>query len=239
MIIYPAIDIINGRCVRLSQGDFNAQKVYAEDPAAMAKTFQQVGLKNLHVVDLDGAKQGRVQQWETVSAIVTQTELAIDFGGGIKTQAEVEKLFALGVKQVNLGSIAYKEPALVKSWMEMFGAGKIILSADVHSENLAVSGWQSQTGMSVFDFIESYVAAGLQYVTCTDISKDGMLAGPGIELYEKILSRFSTIKLIASGGIRSWHDVEILDAMGCYGCIIGKAIYEGTLDLNQIPKHYL
>lgn len=239
MIIYPAIDIMNGHCVRLSQGDFSTQKVYAEDPVKMALTFQQAGLKNLHVVDLDGAKQGSVKHWQVVESIVAQTNLAVDFGGGIKTEAELEKLFALGVQQVNLGSIAFKEPEQVKSWLKHFGSEKIILSADAHGHKLAVSGWQSQTSISIFDFIESFMSAGLQYVTCTDISKDGMLAGPGIALYGEIVKRFPTVKLIASGGIRSWADVSGLDVMGCYGCIIGKAIYEGTLDLTQMPKQYL
>jgi phosphoribosylformimino-5-aminoimidazole carboxamide ribotide isomerase len=239
MIIYPAIDIMNGKCVRLKQGDFSTQKIYAENPVKIALSFQQVGLKNLHLVDLDGAKQGSVKHWDVVKTITNQTQLQVDFGGGIKTENEIERLINSGVKQVNLGSIAYREPVTVKSWIKKFGSDKIILSADATDGILAVAGWQSQTGVSVFDFIQEFVDAGLEFVTVTDISKDGMMAGPGIDLYKKILSKIQNIKLIASGGVRSWADVEELDKVGCYGCIIGKAIYEGSISLNEIPKQHL
>jgi phosphoribosylformimino-5-aminoimidazole carboxamide ribotide isomerase len=239
MIIYPAIDIMNGKCVRLKQGDFSTQKVYAENPVEMALSFQQTGLKNLHLVDLDGAKQGSVKHWDVVKNITSQTKLQVDFGGGIKTENEIEQLIASGIKQVNLGSIAYREPVKVKSWITKFGSDKIILSADASNEMLAVAGWQNQTGLSVFDFIQEFVDAGLEFVTVTDISKDGMMAGPGIELYKKILSRIQGVKLIASGGVRSWVDVEELNTIGCYGCIVGKAIYEGSLSLTEIPEQYL
>jgi phosphoribosylformimino-5-aminoimidazole carboxamide ribotide isomerase len=239
MILYPAIDIINGQCVRLRQGDFNTQKVYAENPVDMALTFQQAGLKNLHLVDLDGARQGNVKHWNVVERLTSQTKLKIDFGGGIKTEVDILRLFDAGISQVNLGSIAHREPALVKSWIQKFGGDKIILSADASNEKLAVAGWQSQTQISVFDFIQSYVDVGLQFVTVTDIKKDGMMAGPGIPLYQKLLTKIPNIKLIASGGVRSWVDVHELDSLGCYGCIIGKAIYEGAVDLNHIPTIYL
>lgn len=239
MIIYPAIDIMNGQCVRLSQGDFNTKKVYSENPVDMALLFQQAGFKNLHLVDLDGAKQGRVKNWNVVQNIAQKTNLKIDFGGGIKTETEVAQLLDLGVSQVNLGSIAYREPEKIAEWIQKFGGSKIILSADAHNEKLAVAGWQSQTDALVIDFIQKYVDLGIQYVTVTDISKDGMMNGPGVELYKKILGSIPTIKLIASGGVRSWADVGDLTQLGCYGCIIGKAIYEGNIKLNEIPPSYL
>jgi phosphoribosylformimino-5-aminoimidazole carboxamide ribotide isomerase len=239
MIIYPAIDIMNGKCVRLKQGDFSTQKVYAENPVEMALSFQQAGLKNLHLVDLDGAKQGSVKHWDVTKTITSQTQLQVDFGGGIKTENEIERLIDSGIKQVNLGSIAYREPDTVKSWIKKFGSDRIILSADASKEMLATAGWQNQTGLSVFHFIQDFVDAGLEFVTVTDISKDGMMAGAGIDLYKKILSKIQNIKLIASGGVRSWADVEELENIGCYGCIIGKAIYEGSISLTEIPEQYL
>ena len=239
MIIYPAIDIMDGKGVRLKQGDFSTQKVYAENPVEMAIAFQQAGLKNLHLVDLDGAKQGSVRNWEIVKNITRQTKLKVDFGGGIKTEHDIARLFDLGVNQINLGSIAFREPEIVKSWIKKFGSDKIILSADAQAEMLAVAGWQRQTQMTVFNFIQDYIDAGLNYVTVTDISKDGMLNGPGIDLYKKIISNTNDINLIASGGIRSWQDVKELQQIGCYGAIIGKAIYEGTINLTEIPKQYL
>lgn len=239
MIIYPAIDIMNGKCVRLKQGDFSTQKVYAENPIEMALTFQQAGLRNLHLVDLDGAKQGSVKHWDIIERMTSQTKLSVDFGGGIKTEEEISRLFDIGVKQVNLGSIAYKEPAKVKGWIKKFGGDKIILSADASEEKLAVSGWQHETLISVFDFIKEFTEAGLEFVTVTDISKDGMMSGPGIELYKKIISHNLPIKLIASGGIRSWADVDELKKIGCHGSIIGKAIYEGSVSLKQIPEKFL
>jgi phosphoribosylformimino-5-aminoimidazole carboxamide ribotide isomerase len=238
MIIFPAIDIMNGKCVRLTQGDFATQKIYSENPADMALSFEHAGLKHLHLVDLDGAKKGSVQNWDVIKSITSQTKLKIDFGGGIKTESEIEKLLAFGVSQVNLGSIAYREPEQVKEWIKKFGGEKIILSADAQNEKLAVAGWQSETQLSVFDFIQDYSDAGIEYVTCTDISKDGMLAGPGLDLYKLIIQKNPTLKLIASGGVRSWNDVDELDLIGCYGAIIGKAIYEGKLLLNEIPVEY-
>lgn len=239
MIIYPAIDIINGQCVRLSQGDFNTQKVYSKNPVDIALSFQRAGLKNLHLVDLDGAKQGSVKNWDVVEHIVQETKLKVDFGGGIKTEAEIVRLLDIGVSQVNLGSIAHREPKKVEAWIQNFGGDKIILSADANNEKLAVAGWQSQTEVLVVDFIQRYVDLGIQYVTVTDISKDGMMQGPGIELYKKILKMIPQIKLIASGGVSSWTDVDELAQLGCYGCIIGKAIYEGNIKLTEIPQSHI
>jgi phosphoribosylformimino-5-aminoimidazole carboxamide ribotide isomerase len=236
MIIIPAIDIINGKCVRLSQGDFAQQKIYSENPLEMALSFQEAGLKHLHLVDLDGAKEGKVKNWDIVESITGKTKLNVDFGGGIKTEDEISRLIEMGVQQVNLGSIAFKEPEKVKGWIEKFGSERIILSADSNSEKLAVAGWQSQTQISVTDFIQDFVQAGLQYATCTDIAKDGMLAGPNIQLYKKILSQIPSLKLIASGGVSSLHDLELLKFAGCYGSIVGKAIYEGSVSLKDLSK---
>jgi phosphoribosylformimino-5-aminoimidazole carboxamide ribotide isomerase len=236
MIIIPAIDIIDGKCVRLSQGDFTQQKVYSENPLEMALSFQDAGLKYLHLVDLDGAKEGNVKNWEVVKSITEKTTLNVDFGGGIKTEGEISKLIEMGVQQVNLGSIAFKEPAKMKGWIEKFGRERIILSADSNREKLAVAGWQSQTGVSVIEFIQDFVQAGLQYATCTDIAKDGMLAGPNVELYKKILNEIPSLKLIASGGVSSLLDLEKLKSSGCYGSIVGKAIYEGSISLKDLSE---
>jgi phosphoribosylformimino-5-aminoimidazole carboxamide ribotide isomerase len=238
MIIFPAIDIMNGKCVRLTQGDFATQKIYSENPVEVALGFQQAGLKHLHLVDLDGAKKGSVQNWDVIKSVTVQTKLKVDFGGGIKTESEIEKLLSIGVNQVNLGSIAYREPNMVNTWIKSFGGDRIILSADAQNEKLTVAGWQSETQLSVFDFIRNYVDAGIKYVTCTDISKDGMLEGPGLGLYRSIIEKNSSIKLIASGGIRSWGDVNELNSIGCFGAIIGKAIYEEKLLLNEMPVAY-
>jgi phosphoribosylformimino-5-aminoimidazole carboxamide ribotide isomerase len=238
MIVFPAIDIMNGKCVRLTQGDFATQKIYSENPVEVALGFQQAGLTHLHLVDLDGAKKGSVQNWAVIQSITSQTRLKVDFGGGIKTESELEKLLKLGVHQVNLGSIAFREPGQVKAWIKKFGGDKIILSADAQNENVAVAGWQSETQLSVFDFIQDYMDAGIEFVTCTDISKDGMLQGPGLDLYKRIIQKNPTLKLIASGGVRSWSDMNELNSIGCYGAIIGKAIYEGKLLLNQMPSEY-
>jgi phosphoribosylformimino-5-aminoimidazole carboxamide ribotide isomerase len=238
MIIFPAIDIMNGKCVRLTQGDFGTQKIYSENPVDMALGFEQAGLKHLHLVDLDGAKKGSVQNWDVIQSITSQTKLKVDFGGGIKTESEIEKLLELGVSQVNLGSIAFREPEHVKAWIKKMGGDKIILSADAQNEKVAVSGWLNETQLSVFDFIQDYVDAGIEYVTCTDISKDGMLQGPGLDLYKRIIQKNPNLNLIASGGVRSWDDIRELDSIQCYGAIIGKAIYEGKLLLNEIPLQY-
>ena len=234
MIIIPAIDIMNGKCVRLSQGNFNQQKTYSENPLDVALSFKDAGLKHLHVVDLDGAKAGQVKHWEIVEAIATKTNLKVDFGGGIKTEADVNQLFDIGVQQVNLGSIAFKEPEMVKEWLNWFGNERIILSADSNHERLAVAGWQDQTKVSVIDFIMDFVQSGLQFATCTDIAKDGMMAGPNVELYNKILSAIPSLKLMASGGVNTLADLEALKSVGCYGCIIGKAIYEDSITLKEL-----
>jgi phosphoribosylformimino-5-aminoimidazole carboxamide ribotide isomerase len=236
MIIIPAIDIVNGKCVRLSQGDFAQQKIYSESPLEVAQSFEQAGLRHLHVVDLDGAKTGKVKHWDILESICTKTNLKVDFGGGIKTEEEITKLLAIGVQQVNLGSIAYREPLKVKNWIQKFGAAQIILSADSNNEKLAVTGWQDQTKVLLIDFIQDFVKAGLQYATCTDIAKDGMMAGANVELYKKILAQIPSLKLIASGGVNSLQDLELLKSSGCYGSIVGKAIYEGAISVKSLSE---
>ncbi|MBX2945610.1 MAG: 1-(5-phosphoribosyl)-5-[(5-phosphoribosylamino)methylideneamino]imidazole-4-carboxamide isomerase [Cyclobacteriaceae bacterium] len=234
MKIIPAIDIIDGKCVRLSQGDYDQKKIYHKRPVDMAKAFEDAGLKNLHMVDLDGAKQGKVINWKTIDDICSATTLQVDFGGGIKTKAEIRQLFEAGVNQVNLGSIAVKEPEKVSIWIDEFGAAKIILSADVRNEMIAVQGWTETSALSIWDFVSNYQRLGIQYVTCTDISTDGMLAGPNITLYKKLLSEFPTLKLIASGGVSSLADLKALKSIGVFGTIVGKAIYEGKISLQEL-----
>lgn len=234
MIIIPAIDILNGKCVRLRQGDFDSQKVYAEKPLDMAKTFEKAGIEYLHLVDLDGARSGKVMNWKVVKSITENTSLKVDFGGGIKTPDDIERLFQMRVDKINLGSIAYNQPNKVKDWLQKYGSKKIILSADCKDEMLAVAGWQSQTSIAIINYIMEYALAGLEYVTCTDISKDGMLSGPNIVLYKKILTMVTSIKLIASGGISSKDDLNALASAGCYGAIVGKAFYEGKITIKEL-----
>jgi phosphoribosylformimino-5-aminoimidazole carboxamide ribotide isomerase len=236
MKIIPAIDIIEGKCVRLTQGDYAQKKIYNENPVDVATSFEEEGLKYLHLVDLDGAKAGKVINWDTVKAITSKTKLIIDFGGGIKTETEIQKLLDLGVAQVNLGSVAVKHPALVQQWLKKFGAEKIILSADVKDEIVQISGWQEKTSLSITAFVADYQNHGIQFVTCTDISTDGMLTGPNITLYKKLVSLFPTIKWIASGGVSSMEDVYELKNSGMSGVIIGKAIYENKINLKDLKQ---
>ena len=236
MRIIPAIDIIDGKCVRLTQGDYAQKVIYNEDPLAVAKKFEAAGLKYLHLVDLDGAKAGRVINWEVIESINRETTLKVDFGGGIKTEAELTRLFRSGVSQVNLGSIAVKNPALVHDWIRSYGSDKIILSADVKDENISISGWLENSTITIVDFIKGYQEKGIQFVTCTDISTDGMLQGPNVALYKKLLKQFPAIKLIASGGVSGAHDLQALRQTGVDGVIVGKAIYEGRLDLENLAS---
>jgi phosphoribosylformimino-5-aminoimidazole carboxamide ribotide isomerase len=236
MKIIPAIDIIDGQCVRLAQGDYAQKKVYETDPVAVARTFEKAGMDYLHLVDLDGAKQGKVTNWKVVEAICKSTSLKVDFGGGIKTKSEIRQLLELGVRQVNLGSVAVKEPEKVSIWVDEFGADKIILSADVRDEQIAISGWTETSSLSIQDFISNYQTIGITYVTCTDISKDGMLGGPNVDLYVKLLTQFPSLKLIASGGVSNLNDLNQLKAAGLYGAIVGKAIYEGRVSLTELQS---
>jgi phosphoribosylformimino-5-aminoimidazole carboxamide ribotide isomerase len=234
MRIIPAIDIIDGKCVRLTQGDYASKKIYNEDPREVARGFEGAGLKFLHVVDLDGAKAGKVTNWKAVADISGVSGLSVDFGGGVKTDDELKRLFDLGVRQVNLGSIAVKEKEKVTAWIEQWGSDRIILSADVKNEKVAISGWMEDSSIELTDFISDYSTRGIKYVTCTDISTDGMLPGPNISLYRKLRDKFPSIRIIASGGVSSLADLDNLKSVDVDGVIIGKAIYEGKITLQDL-----
>ncbi|MFN8258523.1 MAG: 1-(5-phosphoribosyl)-5-[(5-phosphoribosylamino)methylideneamino]imidazole-4-carboxamide isomerase [Bacteroidales bacterium] len=232
--IIPAIDIIEGKCVRLFQGDYAQKTIYNEDPLEVAKQFEDNGIQYLHLVDLDGAKSSGIINWKVLYQISTKTRLKIDFGGGIKSDKDLEIAFENGANQLNIGSTAVKDKALFLCWLQRYGAEKIILSADVKNEKIAVNGWQEDSGIDIFNFLNDYVAEGVKYVVCTDVSKDGTLKGTATELYQKILEQFTDIKLIASGGISSIKDVEELAQMPVFGVIIGKAIYENKISLKEL-----
>jgi phosphoribosylformimino-5-aminoimidazole carboxamide ribotide isomerase len=234
MRIIPAIDLIDGKCVRLTQGDYAQKKVYNENPLDVAKSFEDQGLQYLHLVDLDGAKAGKVTNWKVVESITTHTKLVVDFGGGIKTDDEIRKLFERGVQQVNLGSIAVKEPQKVIQWIDEFGSDKIILSADVKNNTIAISGWQENSSINIRNFLRDYIENGIEYVTCTDISTDGMLTGPNIELYKTLILSFPQLHLVASGGVSNMEDLHELKRIGVDGVIVGKAIYEGRVKLEEL-----
>lgn len=233
MHIIPAIDLIDGKCVRLTQGDYAREKVYRDSPVEVALEFQDAGLMRLHVVDLDGAKSGRVVNWSVIESICRETSLKVDVGGGIKKEDELKRLFDFGVSQVNLGSIAVRNPDLVRSWIEIYGE-RIILSADVRDGYVAVSGWQEASSLTVDELIVGYKPAGLSFVTCTDISTDGTLAGPAIGLYERLVSAFPEMHIVASGGVGSIRDIERLATTGVYGVIVGKALYEGRITREEL-----
>jgi phosphoribosylformimino-5-aminoimidazole carboxamide ribotide isomerase len=234
MRILPAIDIIDGKCVRLTQGDYAQKKVYNENPVDVAIQFEQAGLKFLHLVDLDGAKAGKVINWNVIELITRETSLTVDFGGGIKTEKEIERLLDIGVSQVNVGSIAVKEKQKVFRWIKEFGSKKIILSADVNNEEIAIHGWQSNSGLNLFDLVGEYFENGIEYVTCTDIQTDGMLKGPNTALYKKLTTRFPTVKIVASGGVSSLEDLIQLKQSGVNGAIVGKAIYEERIQITDL-----
>jgi len=234
MRIIPAIDIIDGKCVRLIQGDYTQKTIYNENPLEVARSFENAGLTHLHLVDLDGAKAGKVISWQVVEKITSGTSLKVDFGGGIKTTEEVERLLNLGVSQVNLGSIAVREPEKITDWIQQFGADSIILSADVKNEMISIDGWQQNSAINIVAFLRDYIQRGIKHVTCTDIGTDGMLTGPNVELYKKILLSFPQLHLIASGGVSSLDDLNELKLIGADGAIVGKAIYEGRILLDDL-----
>lgn len=236
MRIIPAIDIIDGKCVRLTQGDYAQKKIYNENPVDVAKSFEDAGLQYLHVVDLDGAKAGKVVNWKVVEALTAQTNLEIDFGGGIKTDEDIQRLFDAGVEQVNLGSIAVKDPEKTKGWIKTYGKKKIILSADVKNERISINGWQQNSDLTITSFIREYLRNGIEFVTCTDIAVDGMLTGPNVELYKTLLLTFPQLNLVASGGVSSFDDLIELRRIGVDGVIVGKAIYEGKIQLKELPR---
>lgn len=234
MRIIPAIDIIDGKCVRLTQGDYAQKKIYNENPLEVARSFEAAGLTHLHLVDLDGAKRGQVVNWQVIESITSQTSLHVDFGGGIKTTEEIERLINLGVAQVNLGSIAVKEPEKVTEWLKQFGPDRIILSADVKNEMISINGWQQDSSINIISFLRDYIQRGIAHVTCTDISTDGMLSGPNVELYKVLLLSFPQLHVIASGGVSKIDDLQELKSIGVDGVIVGKAIYEGKISLEQL-----
>lgn len=234
MRIIPAIDIINGECVRLSKGDYNKKTVYSKNVLDVAKKFEDNGIQFLHLVDLDGAKENRIINYKTLELISSKTSLAIDFGGGLKSEKDIKIAFQSGAKQVTLGSIAVKNPELFLETLEKYGKEKIILGADARKEKIAVSGWLEESQTNIYDFIKEKTEDGIQYVISTDIDKDGMLEGPSFDLYEKIIAENPNIKMIASGGITSASDLEKVKSIGCEGAIIGKALYENRITFNDL-----
>lgn len=236
MRIIPAIDLIEGKCVRLQQGDYTKQTTYHDDPVEVAKSFADHGLQYLHLVDLDGAKAGHVINWRVLERIAAQTPLRIDVGGGVKSDEDLRIVFESGAHQVNVGSLAVKQPAQMQAWLATHGGERLILSADVRAGHVAVAGWQEQTELLVVDFIGDYLAYGLQTAVVTDIAKDGMLAGPSHDLYRKLLTELPELKLVASGGVTTMSDLDQLAAQGLDGAIIGKAIYEGRIALSDLTR---
>ncbi len=239
MRIIPAIDIIEGKCVRLSKGDYDTKKIYNENPLEVAKKFEAHGVQHLHLVDLDGAKSHHIINHKVLDQIASQTELMIDFGGGLKSDDDLRVAFESGANQVTGGSIAVKNKEVFLGWLKKYGADKIILGADAMNEKVAVSGWLEESNEDLVPFIQSYQNEGINYVICTDISKDGMLEGPSFELYQKILHKVPNLKLIASGGISEFDELPKLANMGCEGTIIGKAIYENRISLKQLEDYIL
>jgi len=239
MRIIPAIDLIDGRCVRLSKGDYATQKIYNEHPLEVAKAFEAHGIQHLHLVDLDGAKSKHIVNHKVLEDIVSKTSLKIDFGGGLKSDEDLKIAFESGAHQVTGGSIAVKEPGVFEQWIETYGSEKIILGADVQGDRIATNGWLETSDHRLVDFVKDYHAKGIQYVICTDISKDGMLEGPSFEVYADLLAAQPGIKLIASGGISSFDELPRLAAMGCEGTIIGKAIYENRITLAALENFIL
>ncbi len=234
--IIPAIDVIEGKCVRLSQGDFERKTIYNENPLEVAKEYESIGLRRLHIVDLDGAKCGKVTNLKVLETIATNTNLTIDFGGGIKTAEDIESVFNAGASLATIGSVAVKESQKFFAWLEKFGSEKLLLGADVKDKKLAINGWQTLTDLEIIPFLQVYFAKGVSQVFCTDISKDGVLQGASNELYNEILTNLPRLKLIASGGVSKIEDVYELEKIGCTGVIIGKAIYEGRIKLDELGK---
>ncbi len=236
LTIIPAIDIIDGKCVRLAKGDYSKKKVYNEDPLEVALSFEDHGLQRLHLVDLDGAKAKHVRNWRVLERIAGKTGLIIDFGGGIKSDDDLNIVFNSGAAMVTVGSVAVTDQDLFFSWLRQYGAEKIILGADVNDKKIAVSGWLETTELDVFDFVGDYLKKGVKQVLCTDISKDGMLEGTSMDLYRELTDRFSEMGLIASGGIIRMNELYALNEMNVAGAVIGKAIYEGKISLRDLQK---
>ena len=234
MEIIPAIDIIDGKCVRLTQGDYAQKKIYNEHPLEVARQFEDAGLRRLHLVDLDGAKAGQVKNWKVLEKIAGKTGLIIDFGGGIKQQEDVNIVFNSGAALATVGSIAVKNETELLKWFTAFGADKFLLGADVKDEKITIGGWMQTTDIWVYDFMEKYIEQGIRQIFCTDVSKDGKLEGPAVELYKNIVQKFPALHFIASGGVSSIDDLQALRDAGCKGAIVGKAIYEGRIKMGEL-----
>ncbi len=236
MYIIPAIDLIEGKAVRLTQGDYNQKKEYNARPLEVAQQFEDAGLTRLHLVDLDGAKEKRVINWKVLETIATKTKLHIDFGGGVQSEDDLRIVFNSGAKQVTGGSIAVKKPDLFEQWLKEYGPEAIILGADARNEKIAVSGWEEATEVWVYDFVEQWMEKGARYVISTDVAKDGLLQGPSFDLYKNLQERGESLQIIASGGVSNMGDIEKLAEMNLFGVIVGKAIYEGRVTLKQLTQ---
>ena len=232
--LIPAIDIINGQCVRLTKGDYDQKTVYRDSPAEVAKEFEEMGFKRLHVVDLDGAKSKHIVNEDVLRSITTETRLTVDFGGGIKTDEDIEKAFEAGAQMVTVGSIAVTQPELFMGWLKKYGADRIILGADVRSGKISINGWKEDSTEDLLPFLKKYIDAGVRNVLCTEISKDGTLAGPAIGLYQQVMAAYPQLHLIASGGVSSIEDIKALEKAGIPAVVFGKAIYEGRIDLKEL-----
>ena len=237
MRIIPAIDIIDGKCVRLFQGDYAQKKVYNENPLEVAKMFEDAGIRDLHLVDLDGAKSSSIVNWKVLEEIASKTNLKIDFGGGVKSNQDIALAFNSGASQITGGSIAVKDEPLFTEWIQKYGSDRIILGADVKNEKIATQGWLDDSGVDLFPFVDDYLSKGIEYVICTDISKDGALQGSSESLYERMMGSFPNIKLIASGGVTSVEELARLESIGVEGAIIGKAIYEDKITLKDLSLY--
>lgn len=234
--LIPAIDIINGQCVRLTKGDYDQKKVYNDDPAAVAKEFEQAGFRRLHIVDLDGAKSKHIVNDDVLRRITSETGLIVDFGGGIKTGEDIEKAFEAGASMVTVGSIAVTQPQLFISWLNQYGADKMILGADVRNGMISINGWKEDSTEELLPFLKKYIDAGVKNVLCTEISKDGTLQGPAVTLYKEVMKAYPQLHLIASGGVSRKEDIEELERDGIPAVVFGKAIYEGRIDLKELLK---
>lgn len=237
--IIPAIDIIDGKCVRLSQGDYNSKKIYSENPVEIAKEFEAHGISRLHVVDLDGAASHHVVNYKTLDQIASRTSLIIDFGGGIKSDEDLVIAFENGAQMVTLGSVAVKEPQRFEKWLDTYGQEKIILGADAKDEKIAINGWKEDSSINLFSFLDDYIKKGVTKVLCTDISKDGMLEGPSVDLYKKIMETYPDLHLIASGGVSSVDDICRLEEAGIPAVVFGKALYESKINLKDLYRFIL
>jgi len=235
--IIPAIDLLDGKCVRLAQGDFARKQIYDEKPLDVAMAFEGFGVRRLHIVDLDGAKTGKLANLHVLQKIARNTNLTIDFGGGIKTNEDIRAVFEAGAALVNIGSIAVKEPEKFLGWVGKYGGERILLGADVKGEMIAVNGWRTETDVKIISFLQGYFAKGVTRAFVTDIARDGVLRGPSVGLYRNILETLPGLKLIASGGVSGAQDIDELKRIGCAGVIVGKAIYEGRVDLQKLMKH--